>query len=624
VFISREKIRKHRRWWLFFCVWTPLAIFAVVWFGFPPHVQEQAVRAERDANGNFVETALGDEAEPENEGLNFEANLGQISANNNISTVSSVSSGNPAFFLSKNLILINQSDHLLMRRVGDLLFEQLQQSQFVDRIEYFPSGSKIPEGHQAPDIFIQLDLKEIEESRLLVSHGLEATIQISAMNNYARSHSTYNDHLTPPRIQFAWRSTLDHKSTTTDVGTSSSKYKLAAENIAKEIGGKLTKQFDEWTEKYGMSPTVPDVFYPDYRQAEPLPILEEYQAKLQFSGHGLYNRNQSVWSFQSDSPPEEVIRSVATKLAESGWDVPKETLVLHKSTGVLEHLRAKKGNIVLEVFPAENSRSLVRAREERQGRENNEPYLYYVTYTERLSREELRELTQTLFDEELPAETVLLLHNVWRGDEELRKRTLEFFEAGTIHSPAVLLAKANILHDLKQTDAAQEALNAAYLLSELIPDPSSLKTSIKNLAETMELDEFPPETFTDEFLQRQGLIELTPETRISDIEIDANQPVYFYCRDDGEPLRLISYQIKRGKADQWQIAHVLSTPEEGMREWGTNGSLKADGAWSTSSTHLSHSHNLRFYVRRTAESDRFEVAADLVDPQQPAPPPPYE
>lgn len=619
MFISREKFRKHRRLWLFFGVWLPMTILAVLWFGFSPDVPNQAIRAERDAAGNFINQLLGDELAPT--GATFEAQFGKLNAKNNMASSASSMSNNPSCFGDSHIAIINRSDHTLMKRVGGLMLERLKQQPAFQRIDYYPQGESVPQGERAPDIFVSLDLKDLSESGLLIEHAIQAKISIVASDNLVRSHNSYNDSLTPPNIEFDWHSKLEHDSTTTGIGSSAAKYKLAAENIAKQISDALVKHLDGLRKKHGSSPAIPDQFYPAIQETESLPFLEKWNAELLFSGHGLMNRNQSVWTFQSDTPPNDVLRAVAEELATLDWTVPP-----FQVDESVQHLRVKHDSVVLEVFPDHDSRTDLDINENLNSDGQSRQFTYYVTYLDRMQREEIRAACAALLDEEPPVETLLLFGRYCFRDRELEQRLLAYLQSRSTTSPEALIATAELLHRLKRDDDAQQAMLAAHALSKTTSDPDKYKNRLKELAKTMEIEDFPPKTIDVELLRELGVREVKLESKFPELELKQNEPMIFFFIDPEENIKLFSYRVVPTGTNQFEFDFVVSALGEGSRQWGRGG-IVSEVRWASFGKRLyggQDGYRLRFYVRKVPDEPRFRAALDVVGKDETQRPPPYE
>ena len=134
-------------------------LFLGVWFLSPAGTVESPVRLERDADGQLQEIS-----EPQDSSLHFGAHLTSLSASNQTVTGSSSSHPNPAWFRCESILIVNRSDHLLMKRIGESVVEKLKQDPHLDRIDYLPQGHLPEAGRLAPDLVVTLRLESIDAS----------------------------------------------------------------------------------------------------------------------------------------------------------------------------------------------------------------------------------------------------------------------------------------------------------------------------------------------------------------------------------------------------------------------------------------------------------------------------
>lgn len=256
---SAPLIQRRRRRWpviLLVVVLVPVALLVFLWFGLSPTVPTAPIRLVRNENGQLVT-----ENPPEQPRfVSFAVQAAKIEANDTFSSVSASSSPDHSAFACGRLAILNQSDHLLMARIGQLLLDELKPLGYIQQIDYYPAGFSPEQGKRAPDVAINIDMDQLVESGWFASHTVEATFTVTAGNGPPGCCTFNTDHLTPPLVQFDWRGTLRHTSTTTGVNSSAAKYKLVAENIAKQIAAALAKEFGERRDKEGAIPELPQAF----------------------------------------------------------------------------------------------------------------------------------------------------------------------------------------------------------------------------------------------------------------------------------------------------------------------------------------------------------------------------
>ena len=112
-----------------------------------------------------------------------------------------------------------------MQRVGPCLLEHLKKLRGFEHIDYYPVGKAPEPGALSPDGIVEIELDSIGESGLMPVRTLEATIRVTASCGLMRSSNYYSSPLAPPCVDWNFETALEHHSTTTGVGTPSSRYK---------------------------------------------------------------------------------------------------------------------------------------------------------------------------------------------------------------------------------------------------------------------------------------------------------------------------------------------------------------------------------------------------------------
>lgn len=224
---------------------------AVLWKAFPPNVPQQPVILAREADGT-----LRKQDKPSGNILSFNAQLGKLKSQNLTSCVSSSSHSNPAFFAARHLIIINQSDDILMERIGAELLESLKTELAVDRLEYYPLGHMPELGNVAPDFYVTLEMESKKVSGLM-NDKLEAKVKATLGSMLSKSNYSSFDHLTPPLVNLNTTVEVDHRSTYFGVESSSAAYIMQGRDIAKEITKQFKAKFDAAREGHNPIPVLP-------------------------------------------------------------------------------------------------------------------------------------------------------------------------------------------------------------------------------------------------------------------------------------------------------------------------------------------------------------------------------
>ncbi|QDU64711.1 hypothetical protein Pan216_56020 [Planctomycetes bacterium Pan216] len=528
--------------------------FLAIWFGSKPAVPTGPIRLERGADGELV----ANEGMPKASGLAVHA--GKLQANNTFSSTSSESRSSPSFFTSRRLMFLNLSGHPLSERVGAELLEQIQSWKDVDQVDYLPKGFAPDSGMLAPDYIIALDLRSVDESGTPLARSLEATIRIEAGNTLSRSRSTMIDHLTPPIVQSRFEGEIRHRSTLQGIESPASRYKLASENIAEQIAERLRKKIDDLREKNGPLPELPDDFRPPYGKVPEFAFLDRLGAREVVSFHGFMNHNETLWSFKTDLPPDEILPPIAEELQALGWRKPNMST---KPENIIQ-LRTTKGPTVIQVYRHDDRHF---GNVERSGKSRPDdkptPSLYHVHYVDRMSGEEIKAAVANLLEEGGSLESILAFHR--HLEKETARKVRDMLMAAEGKSAARWLQLAKLEDRFGTKEASLEALRTANLLRQVDPDASDLKSSIKSLAKRLGHEKLIDERPTSEEVAKLGLIELDPERTYGPIPFPEGETLRFFGVDTNGELTIVSWDI----APDGRIRVVESRDGGRSRSWAT-------------------------------------------------------
>ena len=337
----------RRRMWA--CLrWLMVILFVagcvVVWLGWRPKLPSQPVHLARGEDGQLLPAP---DEDADSSGLHLELQAAKINASNRLTSTSSEARTGRARFACRRMAIFNASEHLLAERVGPCMLEHLKDLRGFDEVHYYPFGELPEQGELAPDVTVTLTLAEVTTSGVPGARTLDAQIGLAAGSSLMRYPSHYSDGLNPPQVRFDFAAKLEHHSTTTGVGTPSARYKLAAEDIGKQLGEGLAKKLNDLYEKDGPLPALPDAFYPPYTPPPDLPLPPGEPAELLASYRGLMKSNESLWRFRTDRELADVLTDLEARLKEAGW----KTQSLQTAADSLPLLRMSLGEDVLMVYP---------------------------------------------------------------------------------------------------------------------------------------------------------------------------------------------------------------------------------------------------------------------------------
>jgi hypothetical protein len=268
----------------------------------------------------------------------FRAHLGTIDASNKIQTLSSTSDGSGTRVSMRNIIIISQSRHDLLDCAMREFQESLARLPYVNEVAYYPFGTWPKPGGLLPDVFITINMPQVDEKFFLRSRYLKAIIKWTVGSSIFAGTSHSNRTNTFPLVGFDIESQLEHESEMFGVESSQAKYRLAADNICSEMIKSITKQFENLLDKYGQMPESPETLYGVYHEAPELSFLKADKVRLLISGRGLLKNNRTVWRFVSERQTEKALMACRDELKILGWeqeDLGKDYLQMQKEN---EHI----------------------------------------------------------------------------------------------------------------------------------------------------------------------------------------------------------------------------------------------------------------------------------------------
>ncbi len=493
-----------------------------------------------------------------------------------------------------------------MQRMGMCLIEELKSLKGFETIEYFPHGEYHEPGAMAPDMCVTLDLDQIEQSGL-TSRKLEAKILMVASNTLTQCRAFHNEGLGPPRIELTFDATLDHRSTTTGIGSPSSRYKLAAENIGEQLGAALAKKLNELYDKDGPLPELPEAFYPAYREPPAIPLPEGESAKMITSYRGLMTANETLWRLETDRNMAEVLTDLKVRLDAEGWRVGN----LELRDSHLPHMRAFKDDNILTAYPQRkrkvSSPGLTITMDDAVATETvPEPTIIMIHYLGRMNREQVAAALDGLIDSDAPTANLVIFEGLIRGDQ--RKRLLERFEERPPTRPGEWLVASRMYKNEGQDDKSREALVRAIVLLRTVGDTSGLKSRIDDLAKKHGVKDLSNAEPEPALLKKLGFIEITPKAEIPARELGLDEPAMFYGRTDEGKIETITIRMVQRTTDKGEREYAISfvgvAGDHGGRTWGTGG--------NSHHTEIDGACKITFQIEKIADGPQFRLTTDIM------------
>ena len=574
-----------------------LGILMVIALIVKPQLPDAHVRYSREQQGEWSKT-------PENGrwDLRGEAHLGTIKARNNMSSVA-VGTGPDQGRLNCGWIVVtNLSDHLLMQRVGNCLVEHLKKLKDIETIDYFSHGGGPKPGEQSPDAWVTLELAELKKTGLGL--GLEAHIRVTMANTLIGGNVNYGNDLDPPEARFRYDGVLEHHSTTFAVGTRSSRYKLAGENIAQQIGESLVKKFNDLYKDKGPMPELPEEFYPAYRKTPSIWLPKDDQAELVASCHGLMQPNETLWRIETTRPVSDVLTDLKNHWKEDGWKI-QSFCVKEKQ---IKTLRAAKGEGSLTAYQQErvNLRPFQFVITDGNGlavKEPPESRVVFVHYVDRMSDKALHAALDRLIKPGVPLDKAMIFEDYYQGKQ--RQRFIEQLEQASVKTVDQWIVLAEFYRKANNQEKARDALVRANLLLRAEYQPGNREDKIDKLAKTLGMKIPKALEPTKELLDECGFIELHYNRPIADREVTLDEPVLFYLYSDSGKLKTIAVRVDETTLDNigrcYSFVHVKK--EEGS---SSSGSTSLDSKYIS----LGHGRSMKFRMKQIDEQPRFRIEAE--------------
>jgi len=525
-------------------------------------IQDQALRLTRDADGKLVPL----QNDKSSWSLSAQAHVGKIAASSSFTSMSSSGRSGSARFACRSIMILNRSSHPLMAVVGQRLVEHVKPWKDIETLEYYPAGLAAEPGELAPDLVVVLDLQRIEESGLAFS-SMDATISIRFGSDLSASRHHYHDVSSmPPTIDLDWNGQLHYQATIKAIGSTGTKYRLAGEDIAKQIAGKLLKEFEQRCKKEGVLPKLHAKFYPAYHQAPQLPLVEG-DLDLLVSWHGLMNRNETLWQWTVHRQPGEVLSDTQKRLEAAGWKVGDLSKQAY-------YLRATRGAEVVQIYqdvddslPVGQPQLVVGSA----GVSGTPPRPFQVHYVKRMTREELDAAIDKTLRDGASAEVIALFEPQWNDAQ--RRRALELLKSQTPATVQAALTLGRLYLRCKQPEPARQALVRARVLLCTVGETGDLPQQLKSLAKELGDENLAETPLTAPLLTEAGFMEITPEAGLQTREVGLDEPVHWFGRTAQGDLKTISLCVVRSEGldsrSPFSLAHVDSCG--GCRSWGSSG-----------------------------------------------------
>ena len=520
---------------------------------------------------------------------------GRIEAESNLSSSSSVVDHAQALLALRRVLIVNLSDHPVMRQVSRQMAQRLAALPMVataDAFDIASSADQRSDGGRLYDFYLTLDMPKFDERGVVpAGRTVDATIVLSGGQDPWDSHHGVTDQLTPPIVRLSLSANLTHHSVTTGYESAGARHKLMIDHIAEHTAGALEDQFAGWASNRRALGDVPDAMMPAYRPVpDDLPLPASPDMVQVVSGCGLMAHNYTVWTMLTDEPVV-VLQDLHRRLTDAGWDVPA-------ADGLGEdiwqrHFRAERdqGARIYEAYQARPKG--IQA--------DDGPARIVIEYRDRMSQQELRPTMEMMLAQDDPPLDTLLAFDRCMTTDQSERLTQMLLTAERLATHAHL-RMARHLHKQSQDDAAMARLRTAFVLARVAEESTN---EIEKLAEDITGEkEWNPDPPTAAELEQMGLKKLEPGGNVT-AEAGLGEPVTCYqmpAPDDamGEGLMLISANVLRSDVPEGvytlRLSHkgLLSgggssyrTPHHSSRPWHGQAGIGAnDLTWTANAEEI--------------------------------------
>lgn len=498
---------------------------------------------------------------------------GKIEAQNNSSVGASTATSSDCGFSARRIAILQANDHPVLNQAVAKFREDLLALGYVDEVDVF-APDKSPEfGDRIYDAYLTLSIEVHQDTKPFVERDFKATIHLSAGAMPYKSHSGYFDQLTPPEIRYSLSGKIEHSSQSTQVGTP---YKLIADNIAAELSGQITKQYNEWYDKYGTDFEWPDDLIGEYPEDPALPWPEGLDLDKLVDGYGLMRDRHALWTIETDDP-EAIVRAFHQTYTDAGWRIEPGAVIEAGEAHERYHFRAwNESPHEVEVFEI---------RDDLGERGPGEVSRVCVRYQHRFDLPQIRQIIDRLLEDDANLEVLGLLAG--RMEQEQRDRYYQSLAESQPSDPRTLIGLARYYHRNEQPEEARRYLIRASLSTYRAPDKSEFRGRLKKAAADMGFDE----QVLDPILTSGSLSEYgyraVDELVGREWAVGIDEAVQFYYESNG----------KISSVDLWLAPDFLEggavrlnhyeRDGDGSSSWGNGGGLhiaeRLHATWSVNS-----------------------------------------
>ncbi|MBN2313987.1 MAG: hypothetical protein JXM79_08655 [Sedimentisphaerales bacterium] len=503
----------------------------------------------------------------------FHVEAGVLEASNNITTTTSSSTSGHAKFVAESVIIQSESDHVLIDKVCRFVQKKMVEFPYVERVEYWPFGVEMEDPLSRADIIVVVDARKISEGGFGMDHKLEADISCYVGTDPVQKnhHSTY--HNSPPLIDFSMDNHLEHRSLFKGFESGRAKYKQQSENIGQQFVQAITKQFDQWIEKHGLLPELPEYMFGGEVTEVEFEFLKKRNARRLHHGVGLLTNCRIVWSYEDERANDAVFREVRELLREKGWRGGDQLDI--ESKHKRESFTMDKGDERLQIFR-------MRGRSDIGGilygdAESLEKKLpMVVDYVSLFTNEQMNDVLGKLFASEADIDTKLIFENL-ASDERVKQLLLDSVESQQVKTMDGYLLVGRYYADKELISKAKDALMMARALGRADREHNPAENEIKELAKKIGNESLIKTDIGIEHYQRAGFVDISTIDDGAVYERAVDEPLMFYTvlkekeGDKETDIKTVVIRICKlaGTEDEYEVEKI--TKQRNTSSHGKNG-----------------------------------------------------
>jgi hypothetical protein len=512
---------------------------------------------------------------------------GKTETQSSMSSSSTLSSSDGATFSSRHVqLLIGDSPHPLLKRIGILLAEQLKESGWIEQLDITQPGAMPAEGAESPDLFVRIELADLKTEGI-VTKTTRTIVEGSFGNAPWQSSHYIRDSTTAPLVHLGWDGTLESQTTFTGVRTDP--YAALAQSIASQFSKAISNELAKLSTKFPPLPRLPDDFYGPYQPPPDFPFLNELKARRETSSYGLFTHNQTYWTFHLAPDPVPQLQQIVSQLEADGWKSSDRSLTNTTSYFV----RLRKKDLTLELFRAQRDHGI-----DNSAAKGEAPVKFVAHYRQPFSPDERHGALQQLLSNETPVETLLAFASSFSSVQ--RREFHALLEKTRPTSAWVGLTLAESYLNRKETNSALRMLLYTKALSASLNDSSSVNSRIEQLAKKLSPQEKLQLEVTPDVCRELGFIEIAETPGTFELERQIRQPLLMFGPTT-RGLEILSLTISPER--QGNYPWTLAQASQGTRSWSSSNSrISPGGTWDHTVTCGEQTVNIR--VKPAAGTNR--------------------